>query len=207
MGISHVRHEPFGRTEATGALSPNLLHVTGRERDGADLSDCRARYGRAAEALPGKLSCAHGGSSPSSPSWPLTAQRHLARLIIDVLEGWPMSRDGPPPAGGRGAGPGPPRMTLAIAFQEAAELESAEAAAFYERKCPGLDAAFLDELEIALTAIAQFPDGSPLLGGGQSLRVHHPGKCPVSDRGAAPPPGRRRSRFIFWWVSRSQEHP
>jgi len=56
-------------------------------------------------------------------------------------------------------------MTLAIAFHEAADLELAEAAAFYERECPGLGAAFLDEVQTALTALAQFPEGSPLLRG------------------------------------------
>ena len=56
-------------------------------------------------------------------------------------------------------------MTLAVAFHEAADLELAEAAAFYERECPGLGAAFLDEVQTALTALAQFPEGSPLLRG------------------------------------------
>lgn len=56
-------------------------------------------------------------------------------------------------------------MTLAIAFQEAAELELTDAAAFHERECQGLGATFLDEVQVALTTIAQFPEGSPLLRG------------------------------------------
>jgi plasmid stabilization system protein ParE len=56
-------------------------------------------------------------------------------------------------------------MTVALAFHEAAEIKLAEAAAFYERECPGLGAAFLDEVQTALTALAQFPEGSPLLRG------------------------------------------
>jgi toxin ParE1/3/4 len=56
-------------------------------------------------------------------------------------------------------------MTLAIGYHEAAEIELSEAAAFYERECPGLGGVFLDEVQTALTAIAQFPEGSPLLRG------------------------------------------
>lgn len=56
-------------------------------------------------------------------------------------------------------------MTTGIAFHEAAELELAEAAAFYERECPGLGVTFLDEVQAALKTFAQFPEGSPLLRG------------------------------------------
>lgn len=56
-------------------------------------------------------------------------------------------------------------MTLAVAFHEAAALELSEAGAFYERECPGLGAALLAEVEAALAALAQFPEGSPVLRG------------------------------------------
>jgi plasmid stabilization system protein ParE len=56
-------------------------------------------------------------------------------------------------------------MTLAIAFHEAAALELSDAAAFYEQECRGLGAAFLDEVQTALTTLVQFPEGSPLLRG------------------------------------------
>ena len=56
-------------------------------------------------------------------------------------------------------------MTLTIAFHEAAALELADAAAFYEGECPGLGVTFLTEVEAALQFLAQFPDGSPLLRG------------------------------------------
>ncbi len=79
------------------------------------------------------------------------------------LDAW----DCPPPTGRRGAGPGsgPARMTLAVAFHEAAALELSDAAAFYEQECPGLGAALLDEVEAALTSLAQFPEGAPVLRG------------------------------------------
>ena len=45
-------------------------------------------------------------------------------------------------------------MTWAVSFHEAAALELNEAADFYDLECPGLGAAFLDEVQTALTTIA-----------------------------------------------------
>jgi toxin ParE1/3/4 len=54
-------------------------------------------------------------------------------------------------------------MTWAVSFHEAAALELNEAADFYDLECPGLGAAFLDEVQSALIRIAQFPEGAPLI--------------------------------------------
>jgi len=56
-------------------------------------------------------------------------------------------------------------MTRPITFHEAAALEVTDAAGFYERECPGLGATFLDEVQIALHTLGEFPEGAPLLRG------------------------------------------
>ena len=54
-------------------------------------------------------------------------------------------------------------MIRAVSFHEAAEGELNEAADFYDLECPGLGAAFIDELQRTLETIVRFPEASPLI--------------------------------------------
>jgi plasmid stabilization system protein ParE len=57
-------------------------------------------------------------------------------------------------------------MSRLFSFHESAEAEVNEAADFYDLEDPGLGNVFLDEVERAIEAIAQYPEAAPLIRGG-----------------------------------------
>ncbi len=56
-------------------------------------------------------------------------------------------------------------MSFSVRFHPDAEAELNDAAAFLDNASPGLGAAFLDDLEHALTVITAHPEAAPLVQG------------------------------------------
>jgi plasmid stabilization system protein ParE len=56
-------------------------------------------------------------------------------------------------------------MSLPVRFHEAAAVELAEAAGYYDLKSPGLGGALIDAVELATGAVAKDPEAAPAIRG------------------------------------------
>ncbi len=56
-------------------------------------------------------------------------------------------------------------MNRQIDIHEMAEIEIEEAADFYDMQSPGLGTAFIDEFQLSLARISEFPHAAPLIQG------------------------------------------
>ncbi|HEY6292106.1 MAG TPA: type II toxin-antitoxin system RelE/ParE family toxin [Terriglobia bacterium] len=54
-------------------------------------------------------------------------------------------------------------MSRRLTFHNAAERELTDAAAYYDNSSPGLGASFIDDVELAITQIEQYPESGYLL--------------------------------------------
>jgi plasmid stabilization system protein ParE len=69
-------------------------------------------------------------------------------------------------------------MMLTLTIHEVAETELNEAADFYDLESPGLGTVFIDEIQRAITHIAQYPEASTLIQ--DRVRIKHLGRFPYS---------------------------